>query len=318
VTTTATTTAQSVTLNAGEVIYVIVGQRGSYVWDHTILTFDVTTSARSAHIVDQSGTASVGPISQTAKVRAVRSWQRRESCKDIKETTGTNTNGVYTIAINSGGAITTTQAYCIMDSAMSGGGWTMIMKSAQNSTTFPYASNYWTTANTLNEGSTDTTSADAKFVGFNKLQGTELLAVFPDVSTTSFGATERGSVDGHNYGWTWKATIPSGPRTALALFSGANNQSLDDPFLFSGWNGSVFSAQAGFKWYGFNYTTSAQALKTRWGFGWNNEGDQGTNDVSGGIGLDTSARSYSAGDVINCCQSQTGLNRSMAVQIFIR
>jgi alpha-tubulin suppressor-like RCC1 family protein/uncharacterized protein YjdB len=318
VTTTATTTAQSVTLNAGEVIYVIVGQRGSYVWDHTILTFDVTTSARSAHIVDQSGTASVGPISQTAKVRAVRSWQRRESCKDIKETTGTNTNGVYTIAINSGGAITTTQAYCIMDSAMSGGGWTMIMKSAQNSTTFPYASNYWTTANTLNEGSTDTTSADAKFVGFNKLQGTELLAVFPDVSTTSFGATERGSVDGHNYGWTWKATIPSGPRTALALFSGANNQSLGDPFLFSGWNGSVFSAQAGFKWYGFNYTTSAQALKTRWGFGWNNEGDQGTNDVSGGIGLDTSARSYSAGDVINCCQSQTGLNRSMAVQIFIR
>jgi hypothetical protein len=265
-----------------------------------------------------AGVADTAMTTTTAKVRAVRSWQRRESCKDIKDTTGTNTNGVYTIAINSGGAITTTQAYCVMDSAMAGGGWTMIMKSAKDSTTFPYASNYWTTANTLNEASTNITASDAKFVGFNKLQGTELLAIFPDVVTTSFGATERGSVDGHNYGWTWKATIPGGSKSALALFSGASNQSLGDPFTFDGWNGSVFSSQVGYKFYGFNYTTSSQALKTRWGFGWNNEGDQGSNDVTGGIGLDTSGRSYSAGDVINCCQSHTGLNRSMGVLIFIR
>ncbi|MFM7409217.1 MAG: fibrinogen-like YCDxxxxGGGW domain-containing protein, partial [Actinomycetota bacterium] len=252
------------------------------------------------------------------KVRAVRSWQKRSSCLDIKQTTNTNTNGVYTINVNFGGVIIPTQAYCLMDSALGGGGWTMIMKSAQNSTTFPYASNYWTTANTLNGSSLSLTSADAKFSTFNQLSGTELLAVFPDVNTTSFGATERGSVDGHNYGWTWRATVPSGPKTALSLFSGASNQSLGDPFTFGGWNGSVFSAQGGYKFYGFNYATSSWALKTRWGFGWNNEGDQGSNDVSGCIGLDTSARSYSAGDVINCCQNYTGLNRSMAVNIFIR
>ena len=303
---------------SGESIYVIVGRNSVYYWDHTILKFDVTQSTRGAHVVTQAGSSSIAQIGLPAKVRAVRSWQRRSSCLDIKQTTNTNANGVYTINVNSGGVIIPTQAYCLMDSAMGGGGWTMIMKSAQNSTTFPYASNYWTTTNTLNEGSTNTTSADAKFSTFNRLAGTELLAIFPDVSTTSFGATERGSIDGHNYGWTWTANVPSGPKTALGLFGGANNQSLGDPFLFSGWNGSVFSAQGGFKWYGFNYTTSAPQLKTRWGFGWNNEGDQGSNDVSGGIGLDVSARSYSAGDVINCCQSQTGLNRSMAVQIFIR
>jgi hypothetical protein len=316
VTTTATTAAQSVTLAAGESVYVIVGQRDNYVWDHTILTFDVTTSGRSAHVVDQSGTASVSSIDQMAKVRAVRAWQRRESCKDIKETTGTNANGVYTINVNVGGVVTPTQAYCLMDSAMAGGGWTLIMKAAQGSTTFPYSSNYWTTSNTLNAGATNLDAGDAKLSTFNQLAGTEMLAIFPDVNTSSFGATERGSIDGHNYGWTWKASIPSGPGTALGLFSGPANQSLGDPLTFDGWNGSVFSSQAGFKWYGFNYTSSAWGLNSRWGFGWNNEGDQGSNDVSGGIGL--ASRDYSAGDVINCCQWHTGLNRSMAVQIFIK
>jgi hypothetical protein len=88
------------------------------------------------------------------------------------------------------------------------------------------------------------------------------------------------------------------------------------PAAFGGWNGSVFSEQGGFKWYGFNYSGGAPQLKVRWGFGWNNEGDQNSNDVTGGIGL--SYGNYSAGDRINCCQTTNGVNRSMAMQIFVR
>ncbi|MFZ9698048.1 MAG: fibrinogen-like YCDxxxxGGGW domain-containing protein, partial [Ilumatobacteraceae bacterium] len=321
VTTTATATAQSVTLAAGESVYVIVGQRGNYVWDHTILTFDVTTSGRSAHVVDQSGTASVSSIDQTAKVRAVRAWQRRESCKDIKETTGTNANGVYTINVNVGGVVTPTQAYCLMDSAMAGGGWTLIMKADQGSTTFPYSSSYWTTSNTLNTGSTNLNAGDAKFSTFNQLAGTEMLAIFPDVNTSSFGATERGSVDGQNYGWTWKTAVPGGAaRTALSIFQGPDEQFVQDALTFSGYNGAVFTTQTDIRFYGFNWNDNRRA---RWGFGWNENGGglwpngyKGSDDASGGIGM--SDNNWSAGDLAACCFTTVGVNRSMAVQVFIR
>ena len=320
VTTTATTTAQSVTLAAGEAIYVIVGRKSSYVWDHTILTFDVTTASNGAYVVDQAGTATVNPIGQTAAVRAVRGWQRRESCKAIKETTGTNTNGVYSISVNNGGVVVPTQAYCIMDSAMGGGGWTLVMKAAQNSTTFPYSSNYWTTANTLNESAVNLSSGDAKFSTFNQLQGSEMLAIFPDIDTTSFGASERGSIDGHNYGWTWRSSVPSGPKTALAVFQGPDEQFVSDALTFSGYRGTIWSSQSDIRFYGFNWNDN---LKARWGFGWNENGGglwpngyKGSDDTSGGIGLNSN--NWSAGDVLNCCHNTVGLRRSMAVQIFIR
>jgi hypothetical protein len=209
-----------------------------------------------------------------------------------------------------------------MDSAMAGGGWTMVMKAAAGSTTFPYSSTHWTTTSTLNGTSTDTSAQDAKFEVFNSLEGTEVLAVFPDVNLAPFGNTERGSIDGQNYGWTWRSSIPNAPKTALTLFNGSQ-QSLGDPRAFSGWNSAVFSSQSGFKWYGFNYVQSGHRLNVRWGFGWNNENDQGSNDVTGGIGLSHSSAHnqnavMSAGDRVFCCASSTGLNRSMAVQVFVR
>jgi hypothetical protein len=112
--------------------------------------------------------------------------------------------------------------------------------------------------------------------------------------------------------------VPGGPKTPLALFNGIDNQYVSLPAAFGGWNSAVFSEQAGFKWYGFNYTGYA-ALKVRWGFGWNNENDQNTNDVTGGIGLSYS--NYSVGDRVNCCTTSNGPNdvtRLMAVQMFVR
>ena len=61
---------------------------------------------------------------------------------------------------------------------------------------------------------------------------------------------------------------------------------------------------------------STSSSNVRWGWGWNNETDQGSNDVYGGIGM--AAGSFSAGDYIGCCQVNTGLNRTMRVLWFIR
>jgi hypothetical protein len=310
--------ASGVVLAAGESLYVVVGNNGIYNWDHTILDFEVVPSSSGAHVVDAAGSSSIMGVRAQHPVRPVRAWQQRASCQEIKTSTGTNTNGVYTITMTVNGVATPTTVYCLMDSAMDGGGWTLVMKAAQNSTAFNYAANYWTTANTLNASDISVGAGDAKYDTFNHLAATDLLAVFPDVNLSPFGATERGSIDNHSYGWTWKQSIPGAPKTSLGVFGGAADQYVSLPADFGGWNGSVFSAQQGFKWYGFNYSGGNPQLKVRWGFGWNNENDQGSNDTSSGIGLSPNARNYSAGDVINCCQSTTGLNRSMAVQIFVR
>ena len=240
-----------------------------------------------------------------------------QSCLDIKNSTGTNTNGTYTISLNVAGTVTNTQVYCLMDSAMSGGGWTLTMKAPRNSTSFPYSSNYWTTANTLNVsnlGNVTNDATNAKFNTFNYLSGTELLAIFPDAGING------GSVTGHTYGWTWKTTIPSGPKTPLAIFSGPAEQFISDALNFGGFDTRIWTRQADIRFYGFNWDDN---YKSRWGFGWNENGGglwpngyKGSDDATGGIGL--SWGNYSAGDGSFCCTLSTGLNRSMSFETYIR
>jgi len=240
-----------------------------------------------------------------------------QSCLDIKNSTGTNTNGTYTISLNVAGTITNTQVYCLMDSAMSGGGWTLTMKAPRNSTSFPYSSNYWTSANTLNTsnlGNVTTDATNAKFNTFNYLSGTEMLAIFPDAGING------GSVTGHSYGWTWKTTIPSGPKTPLAIFSGPAEQFVSDAFTFGGFDTRIWTRQADIRFYGFNYNGNQKA---RWGFGWNENGGglwpngiRGSDDATGGIGLYHG--SFSAADGSFCCTLSTGLNRSMSFETYIR
>jgi hypothetical protein len=203
-----------------------------------------------------------------------------------------------------------------MDSAMSGGGWTLTMKAPRNSTSFPYSSDYWTSANTLNTSNVGNVTADAtnaKFNTFNYLSGTEMLAVFPDAGING------GSVTGHTYGWTWKTTIPSGPKTPLAIFSGPAEQFISDALNFGGYDTRVWTRQSDIRFYGFNYNGR---YKSRWGFGWNENGGGlwpngvgGTDDATGGIGL---SWGYSAGDGSFCCTLSTGLNRSMSFETYIR
>jgi hypothetical protein len=79
----------------------------------------------------------------------------------------------------------------------------------------------------------------------------------------------------------------------------------------------IFSSQTQIHFFGFNYTNSANAANNvRWGLGWNEneQYNEGSNDVRGGIGGGWAQ----AGDQISCCQSQTGKITPMAFELYGR
>ena len=87
-------------------------------------------------------------------------------------------------------------------------------------------------------------------------------------------------------------------------------------------NRKIFSQQEQFKAWGLNVIPQGWSHAVRWGGSFNenyahqSDGIPNSNDVSCGIGLQ--ARTFSAGDAINCCQSTTGTNSSMGFKWFIR
>lgn len=255
------------------------------------------------------GASSTSPTAydgSTAAQAALSAW-------DIKMLTGTNTDGVYYINLPTVGA---TQVYCLMDTKWAGGGWMMAMK-ATRGTTFPYASTYWTAINTLNPVSgLSRADGDAKFDSFNYYQGKDLLALWPDIG--------QGGMLQSTGCWSWvENNFLMGAKTTLQNFFNTNHQiNKGSGKSFGGWGFGTFSSQSGFQWYGFNYQSSSSnqgvgaLYKVRWGFAWNNENDQSSNDVSGGIGM--SAGSYSAGDYISSAQDTTGINRTARVELYIR
>jgi len=267
-------------------------------------------SSGSVFVVAADGSTSTVSQSSSGIVRPMRSVKLARTCASIKQVTGTNTDGVYSVDLTIGGVVTPTNVYCIMNSALDGGGWMLAMKSDANSGTFGYDANYWTTSNTLNASNPSVGAGDAKYAVFNHAPANDVLAVFPDAGRNG------GSIAGHSYGWTWEEVdIPGGPRTLLSLFSSASNLSMGEPTTYSGFSTSVWSAQSGARWYGFNYRLN-DSWRVRWGFAWNNENDWGSNDAGGGIGVG-GVRNWSAGDIFSCCGT-VGLNRSMRVLILVR
>jgi hypothetical protein len=235
----------------------------------------------------------------------------------IKNMTGTNTNGVYWINLPTVGA---TQVYCIMDTVVDGGGWMMALK-ATRGTTFPYDSSHWTTVTTLNPSDTTRNDADAKFHTMNYFPSKDILALWPDIPHNYNSGTGGSlSLSGYN-NWCWmRNNYNAGAKqTLINYFSTASNVSFGTPKGVE--RGTAFSSQAGNAFYGVNFTTFAN-MKVRWGLAWNNENDWFSNDVTGGIGLYTNwgamTTSYSAGDLIGCCQDQTGINRSARVEMYVR
>ncbi len=243
------------------------------------------------------------------------------SAKYIQTAFGNYNDGEYWINLPYVGP---TKVFCLLRSAVDGGGWMMAMK-ATRGTTFQYSSNYWTSANTLYPTQTNRNDGDAKFDTMNYYHAKDIMALWPDIPWNQGGSSTGGSINtnGSYNVWCWlQNNFNNGIRiTPISFFNQASNLFFGDAFNFSG-KGTAFSSQVDVRFYGFNYTGNATGT-TRWGFGWNENGgglypngNQASNDVFSGIGM--AAGSYSAGDYISCCQNNTGINRSARVEIYIR
>jgi hypothetical protein len=225
---------------------------------------------------------------------------------------GQTADGVYYINLPTVGV---TPIYCALSNSFAGGGGWMLAMKATTGTTFSYASNYWTTTNTLNPTQTNRDNGDAKFDVFNYYTASKFLAWFPQNSSGGTGPNNGGMTSGAGNGWHWLVTGQNS--TALNRFQ-TGEQIVSNPRdSGSSWIGSGFSNQVGYQTWNFNYTGNASA-SVRWGFGWNNENDQVTNDVSGGIGMSSGYSSFSAGDKIGCCAGTTGFNTSCRVEIWVQ
>lgn len=247
------------------------------------------------------------------------------SAKYLQNAFGKNNDGVYWINLPYVGP---TQLYCLLSSTIDGGGWMMMMK-ATTGTTFYYGSTYWTAINTLNPSSYNRNDGDAKFDAMNYFYAKDMMALWPDIAS-NYGSGNGGSVNlvsSYN-NWCWlQNNFNNGIRiTPVDFFNSATKLYFKDASTFSG-KGAPFSSQTDVRFYGYNYT-SGNGSNVRWGFGWNENGGglypngvEGSNDVSGGIGMSgvfTTGVNYSAGDQISCCQNGTGINRSARVEIYVR
>lgn len=236
------------------------------------------------------------------------------SAAALKAATGTNINGVYDISLPSVGV---QPVYCIMDSAIDGGGWMLMMK-ATRGTTFEWSASYWTTDNVLNSTQINRNDGDAKFEVMNKFQAKDMLALWPDIG-------QGGCISVGGYPWIWhQNNFYGGNRiTPISFWNSVDRYFLGDANNHCGIGN--FSGQSDVRFYGYNYRNNGGWARTRWGYGWNENGgglypngNMDSDDVSGGIGMMGNFGSYSAGDRINCCQNRNGINRSARVELYVR
>ena len=248
----------------------------------------------------------------------------------IRSVTGTNTDGMYYINVNG----TSTQTYCLMNSAWNGGGWMMALKMARG-TTFPFSSTYWTdSSTTLNSSDMTRNTADAKYNIMNYGMMKDILAVWTDTGYKGGSIASPPETS-----WTWEVDnyYSSGTRTTILTgLSSANSRTVandasgngpsesSSSFTFSGWNANIWSTEGGIAAHvmgGGSHLPSNSGAYARWGFIFNNETNWQSIDVFGGIGMGfngTWTYNVSAGDYIGCCANTSGLNRTMAVHLFGR
>jgi len=283
-----------------------------------------TTYYVRAYATSSVGTSYGAEVSFTTSLPSgMTSSDPGTSAYQIKQDYPGSADGIYWIDLPNVGP---TQVYCIMNSICDGGGWMLALK-ATTGTTFNYSATYWTTSNTLNPTDNTRNNADAKYATMNNFQAKDIMALWPDIPSNYNSSATGGCINlSATYNnWCWlQNNFNGGTRTTLInFFSTANNLFFSDAALWAG-KGTAFSGQTDVRFYGFNYAGNSVS-KTRWGFGWNENGgglypngDQGSNDVSGGIGMDSGFGSYSAGDKNNCCSNFSGINRSARVEVYIR
>ncbi len=281
-----------------------------------------------------TGTLTVTPVNDAPVLTVSSSSSMVLNASTLKASTGATADGVYSLFFNG----VSTPVYCLMNDAVAGGGWMLAMKGANSGATFNYSSAHWTTATTLNTAANrrnDVYNEDAKFEVFNTMPATEILVIFPE-------ATAGGAITGQSYGFIWRESMPTPANTAAysgrpaqgdytgktlrELFAGGEKIFIRDavsttPYRAAG--SGVFSTQTDVRFFGFNYVSTVNNNRARFGFGWNENGggvypggNEGSNDVTGGLGLDRV--NWSAGDYIGCCQNSVGMNRPLKFEVYVR
>ncbi len=192
------------------------------------------------------------------------------NCKTILDTGGSTGNGVYSIDPDGAGGNSPFDAYC--DMTNDGGGWTLIMRTA-NDSTFGYNSSYWTSGTLLNENSFDPSeNTNALYqayntVPFNVIRGCAwsgtsncVIGVLSGAPSSMYSAMNSSFVES------------SGPeRTALEMLFGSDSSQQYCNMV--GLNNSS-------SYMGYGVYSSA-----RFGLVGNNENDCGSSDSAWGWGV---------------------------------
>ena len=247
----------------------------------------------------------------------------QESAKIIKDLTNTNKDGIYYILVNG----ISTAIHCLMNDCYDGGGWMMLMKGTRGAT-FGYSSNYWTTKNTLNAGDLTRSDADAKYNTYNYSTVKDVLAIWPDIPSTSY-TNPYGQNGGSIFvsdGWTWMVnnwneTTRTTPLTGFSTtrlphqntLNSLQTYGINNPFRYNGFGGWC-SRQTGAYQHVINGDSN---VKVKWGFVFNNEtGDLSSCDSFCGIGMGGEV-GYSAGDW-GRGGDKAGINRTARFEMYGR
>ena len=227
----------------------------------------------------------------------------QESAKIIKDLTNTNTDGIYYILLNG----ISTPIHCLMNDCYDGGGWMILMKGTRGST-FQYSANYWSTKNTLNAGDLTRSDADAKYNTYNYSTVKDVLAIFPDIPSTSYINVydKNGGSIFVSDGWTWMVNNWN-ETTRTTPFTGFNTTRLphqntttpfstygiNNPYRYNGFGSWCYSQVASYQ---HVFYSVGNNVNVRWGFLFNNESnDLSSCDTFCGIGMGGEV-GYSAGD----------------------
>lgn len=92
------------------------------------------------------------------------------ACSDLGASVPSLASGVYRLAPATGPAF---DAYCELDPAMDGGGWTLVLKVAGRSDRFGYDSDLWTNAETVSGDRAALDLVEAKLAGFASIPARE-------------------------------------------------------------------------------------------------------------------------------------------------